>query len=101
MSYADHLAANRRLCILKGLIDDEGHGNESVIELNLLALGHHAGMTREYVREQLRFLEKTGAIEVDYYRDRVMVAHITSRGVAIAEGRITVDGVARPALGER
>lgn len=101
VSYADHLAANRRLCILQNLIEDGGHGSETVIEQFLLAQGHHAGLTRDYVRAQLKFLADIDALTIDYFRDRLMVAHVTERGVAIAQGRITVDGVETPPIGRR
>lgn len=101
MSYADHLAANRRLCILQNLVADEGHGSETAVEQSLRAQGHHAGLTREHVRELLKVLVSVDAITVDYYRDKLMVAHVTERGVAIAEGRITVDGVEKPPIGRR
>lgn len=101
MSYAEHLAANRRLCILQNLIEDSGHGSETAIEQTLLAQGHHAGMTRDHVRALLKFLADIDAVTIDYFRDRLMVAHITERGVAIAAGRITVDGVEPPPIGRR
>lgn len=101
MSYADHLSANRRLCILQNLIADEGHGSETAIEQALRGQGHHAQMTREHVRDLLKDLIAVDAITVQYYRDTLMVAHITERGVAIAEGRISVDGVEKPPIGRR
>ncbi len=101
MSYADHLKANRRLCILQNLIEDGGHGSETAIEQVLLASGHHAGLTRDYVREQLKYLAEIDAVSIDYFRDRLMVAHITERGVNIAQGRISVDGVEAPPVGRR
>lgn len=101
MSYADHLSANRRLCILQNLIADEGHGSETTIEQTLRGQGHHAGMTRQHVRDLLKDLVAVDAITVDYFRDTLMVAHVTERGVAIAEGRITVDSVEKPPIGRR
>lgn len=101
MSYAEHLAANRRLCILQNLVEDGGHGSETAIEQLLLAQGHHAGMTREHVRSLLKSLADVDAVTIDYFRDRLMVAHVTERGVAIAAGRITVDGVEPPPIGRR
>jgi hypothetical protein len=101
VSYAEHLAANRRLCILQNLIADEGHGSETAIEQALLGEGHHAGMTRDHVRSLLKDLVAVDAITVEYWRDSLMVAHVTERGVAIAEGRITVDGVEKPPIGRR
>lgn len=101
MTYADHLNANRRLCILQNLIADDGHGSETAIEQSLLAQGHHARMSRDHVRELLKDLVAVDAITVDYFRDTLMVAHVTERGVAITEGRITVDGVEKPPIGRR
>lgn len=100
MSYAERLDADRRLAILQLLVQDEGHSNESVIEVGLLDLAHRRGVDRAYVRDQLRTLEKAGAIRLEFYRDTVMVAHLTERGVAIADGRVRVDGISKPALGE-
>jgi hypothetical protein len=101
VSYAEHLAANRRLCILQNLVEDGGHGSETAVEQTLLAQGHHVGLTREAVRGLLRDLEKVGAVEIEWFRDKLMVAHVTERGAAIEAGRITVDGVEKPPIGRR
>lgn len=101
MSYADHLKANRRLCILQNLIEDGGSGSETAIEQILLASGHRFGLTRNYVRDQLKYLADVDAVSIEYFRDRLMVATITERGVNIAQGRITVDGVEAPPVGGR
>lgn len=100
MSYSEHLAANRRLCILKLLIEECGISNESVLELALRALGHHAGVDRPYVRAQLDFLEQAGCVRIEYFKDKVMVAHLKERGTAVARGAITIDGIAKPSIGE-
>lgn len=100
MSYRDVIDADRRLCILRLLLEDGGHGNESVLEKGLEALGHRAGLERTVVRGYLTFLETAGLVTVDFYRDKIMVASITARGVKVAKGQVTVDGVARPSPGE-
>lgn len=99
MSYRDVVDADRRLCMLRLLLEDGGHGNESVLEKGLEALGHRSGLERSVVRDYMRFLETAGLITVDYYRDKIMVAAITERGVKVARGQVTVDGVAQPSLG--
>ena len=99
MSYRDHIDADRRLCILRVLVEDGGSANESVLETVLEALGHRAGMERSVVRQYMRDLEKCGCITLDYYRDKIMVASITERGVKVARGQITVDGVKQPSPG--
>lgn len=100
MSYRELVAADRRLCILRLLLEDGGHGNERVLEKGLESLGHRAGLERSVVRGYLSDLEKTGCITVEFHRDKIMVASITERGVKVARGQVTVDGVAQPSPGE-
>ncbi|NBB51488.1 hypothetical protein GVN24_24695 [Rhizobium sp. CRIBSB] len=101
MSYAAHLAADRRLAVLENLIADGGSGSESAVKAMLEGLGHRIGITRETVRDLLKDLRERDLIEIEYFRDSLMVARITERGVDAAEGRITVDGVASPPIGRR
>jgi hypothetical protein len=100
VSYADKLAANRRLAILKLLMEARGSSNESVLEMALREMGHHAEMTRVYVRAQLTFLERAGCIRIEFFNDKVMVAHLTERGASVATGAIRCDGVAEPGFGD-
>lgn len=99
MTYAEILAADRRLCILKLLVEGGGRSNESVLQKGLEMLGHHAGLDRAYVREQLAFLERAGCIRIEYFADRVMVAHLNERGHSVAKGVITCEGIAAPEFG--
>lgn len=99
MSYAEHLAAERRLAVLQLLVEDRGQSNEQVLERALLAMGHSAGMTRAYVRALLTFLETVGCVTIEFFRDQLMVAKITDRGQAVARGSIDVAGIASPQLG--
>jgi hypothetical protein len=99
-AYAEALAANRRLCILKLLVEARGSSNESVLQLGLEQLGHRAGLDRPYVREQLRFLETAGCIRIEFFQDKVMVAYLTERGASVASGVIPCDGVAAPGFGD-
>lgn len=99
MTYAEELKADRRLCILRLLLEQEGSANDRVLEIGLLALGHRAGLDRAYVRDLIRFLETAACVTVEMFRDTVMVANLTDRGAAVAEGRIRCEGVARPSFG--
>lgn len=96
MTYAESLAANRRLAVLKLLIEDGGHSNESVLELALRELGHRKGLERDVVRQFLRDLEERACITIEMFRDKVMVAHITPRGRLAAAGDVSIDGIASP-----
>lgn len=99
MSYRDLVDADRRLVILELLMQDNGMGNERVLEAGLDQLGHRVGLDRASVRGHLKFLETAGCVTIDLFRDTIMVATITERGVKVAKGNITVDGVAKPTLG--
>lgn len=100
MSYAQTLAEHRRISILRVLMETGGKGNESILADALESLGLDAGLTRNVVREDLRFLERVGAIRIEWFGDSLAVAHILERGTDIARGRIVADGIKRPSLGE-
>lgn len=94
-SFADHLAADRRLALLRTLRDLDGHANESVLLDGLHLLGH-IRTTGDDVRADLDLLKAAGAITDSYFAGKVRVAHLTERGIDIAAGRIVIDGVKRP-----
>lgn len=100
MSYAELLAEDRRLAMLRLLVESDGSANESVLQSGLELLGHHAGLTREAVRKDLEFLNDRGLVRLEWFGDKVAVAHIKRRGVEVAEGRERVAGVKRPSIGE-
>lgn len=100
MKFAEALAEDRRLAMLKLLIESDGVANESVLTTGLSMLGHVAGLTRQAVRDDLKFLEDRALIRQEWFHDKVAIAHIQRRGVEVAEGRERVEGVKRPALGE-
>lgn len=99
MSYKDLVDADRRLVILDLLMQDNGMGNERVLETGLEMLGHRVGVDRAAVRDHLKFLETAGLVTIDMFRDIIMVATITERGAKVQKGNITVDGVSRPVPG--
>ena len=70
-----------------------------MLEKGLKALGHRVGVDRDVVREDLEFLKTAGCVVTEYFADKVVVAEITRRGVACAEGNIIVEGVAEPSIG--
>lgn len=97
--YREILSADRRLAILRLLVEAGGEAGESVLEKALHMLGHRAGVDRDQVRQDLRELETRDCVKVELFNDVVMVAAITRRGVSVAEGIISVEGVAKPAMG--
>jgi DNA-binding MarR family transcriptional regulator len=96
MSYADHLAENRRLAVLKLLVEECGHLNDSVLELALREIGHRKNLDRAAVRQLVKDLEERGCVTVEMVRDVVMVAHITQRGRLAAAGDVSIGGIASP-----
>lgn len=99
MNFSDALAEDRRLAILKLLIEAQGKANESVLRTGLGMLGHTAELTHENVRKDIDFLKERGCVNAEWFADTVVVAIITKRGVDVAEGRARIDGVKRPSIG--
>lgn len=97
--YEKNLSEHRRLAILRTLVGSQGNANESILRDALHDLGLRAGLTRQVVRDELRFLETCGALRLNWYGDTLAVATITERGVDITEGNARVDGIKRPSLG--
>lgn len=98
-TFAQILAEDRRLAILLIIRDAGGAANESVLRQGLEMLGHTAELTQDKVREELRFLEEAGCVRLDWFKDKVVVARITMRGIDCAAGQVRVEGVKRPSLG--
>lgn len=100
MKFSEALQQDRRLAMLRLMVEAGGTLNESVMRDGLEQLGHSNGLTADVVREDLRFLEKVGCLRIDWFADKVMIARILRRGVDCAAGAIRVEGVKRPSLGE-
>lgn len=96
-AYQQHLAEDRRLCILRLLHESGGSANESVLQAGLEQLGHR-GQPRETIREDIRFLLDAGLLVVEWFGS-VQVCTISRRGVDVAEGRIKVEGIKKPSIG--
>lgn len=97
--FKNHLQADRRLAILRLLVEAGGEAGESVLEKGLHMLGHRAGVDRDRVRRDLNDLKELACLEIDFFQGTIMVAAISQRGVSVAKGIIEVEGIARPAMG--
>lgn len=94
MSYAELIAADIRLVILRALAEDTGYShNESVLQSVLEVFGH--SISRDRIRTELNWLAEQGLVTL---RDAAgyLVATLTGRGADVAAGRVTVPGVKRP-----
>lgn len=97
-TYAEHLTEDRRLVILKLLLQSGGAGNDSVLLAGVRGTGH-VTTTRDDVRKDMEFLKDRDLISLEYVHETVRVAKIKERGVDVAEGRTVVEGVKKPSLG--
>ncbi len=92
--FAELLAADIRLVILRALQEDPGYShNESVLHGVLGALGHNVG--RDRVRTELAWLAEQGLVATEHVCG-VTVATLTQRGADVALGHAHVPGVKRP-----
>jgi len=96
-NFQEHLARDRRLCILRLLTETGGTANDSVLHTALESLGHRK-QPRSVIHEDIRFLQGVGLV-VDEWLSRVLIVTLTQRGVNVAEGREEVEGVKKPAIG--
>lgn len=100
MSFAEHLAEDRRLVHLRLLAEAPGYAaNESLLHTALSRFGHH--VSRDQVRGDLAWLAEQGLVTAESIGPGIglVVATITRRGLDAAHGRATVPGVKRPAPG--
>jgi len=95
MSYSAFTQRQRRFDALKLMHAGGGDANELVLLQALRELGYPRA-TRPQVREDLDYLREAGLIHLDFVNDTQAVGRITERGIDCVEGRIEVEGVARP-----
>lgn len=96
-SFKEHLAQDRRLCILRLLTETGGTANDSVLHTALEALGHRR-QPRSAIRADIQFLAQNGLVKEEWLKT-VLISTITERGVNVAEGREEVEGIKKPAIG--
>lgn len=96
-SFEKHLAANRRLVILKLLAGIAGYTtNEYLISEHLQ--DWHLPTSQDVVRSDMAWLHEQGLATVEIVGP-VAMAKITQRGLDVSAGRSIVPGVARPVPG--
>lgn len=94
MSYHRHLQEDRRLVILRLLLEANGHDlNSSILQSALADFGHNP--SRDLLHSELAWLEEQALIKTHRVTS-VLVARLTKRGADVARGRAVVPGVKRP-----
>lgn len=86
----DILTEDRRLVILRSLLDCNNEANESILQDCLDAYGHN--VSRDLVRGLIDWLAEQGLVTVESLSGFYVVT-ITGRGQDVAEGRAKVSGV--------
>ena len=93
-SFAEHVAADRRLMTLRLLEQAPDYrGNAFLLQNALAGFGHAVGMDR--LATDLSWLAEQDLVQVESVGG-VSIAKLTQRGLDVAEGRSMVPGVARP-----
>lgn len=97
MNYPEIVEADRRLVILKVLLDSAGYAcNEHLLGTLLGSFGH--AVSNDRVRTDLAWLLEQGLISVREVGG-VQIATLLQRGSFVATGVASVPGVKRPAPG--
>lgn len=93
MMFAELIAKDIRLVILRCMAEDGYSLNESILQSALEMFGHN--VSRDRVRTEMRWLEEQGLITIEDVAG-VLVGKLTGRGADIAAGRCRIDGVKAP-----
>lgn len=99
MSYAEHLAADRRLALLQLVIEDGGTSNDSSLLTAMRMIGHRQHLDQAALRGLLKDLEARDCVSIELVRDTIMVAKVTERGRMAAAGDVAIGGVSNPHKG--
>lgn len=88
------IAADVRLIILRELSAQPDYRlNDTLLSRVLETFGHRK--SRDYLRDQLRWLEEMGAVTLTE-AGTVLIAELTRRGRDHVERRVVIEGIARP-----
>lgn len=98
-SFAELQRADRRLVILRLLMEEHQYRASEMILWRALELFGHA-VALDVVRVDMDWLAEAGLLTVQTVAD-IHIATLTTHGLDAATGRATVSGVQRPAPGER
>lgn len=93
-TYAEYIVEDRRITILRILLDSMGYRvNEYLLSTTLDSLAHC--ISADQLRTELAWLHEQGLVKIDNIND-VQIAELTRRGQDVAQGRTVVPGVKRP-----
>ena len=94
LSFAELIAADIRLVILRALAEDSGYShNEAIIADILAAFGHR--VSRDRLRTELSWLAEQNLVGVEDVAG-LKIVKLTNRGLDVACGATECPGVKRP-----
>ncbi|MES1936699.1 VpaChn25_0724 family phage protein [Salinisphaera hydrothermalis] len=96
MSYAERVAADRRLVICRILNEAPGYkANSSILKGMLDEIGH--SVSRERVKADLDWMAEMGVVEIEELAiPGLHIVTLTQRGQDVATGSAQITGIARP-----
>ncbi len=96
MAMQQILEEDRRLVILRSMLDAGGSANDSILQTSLTGYGHR--VSRDIVKTQMYWLSEQGLISIEMLGS-CMIAKLTSHGQDVAEGLAVCPGVKKPRIG--
>lgn len=90
----DIIREEARLIILRDLFSQPNYSNRDVYLMQELE-SYSIKKSREWVREEMRYLERVGAVKITTIED-LMMARLLPKAVEHLEDRIIIEGVKRP-----
>jgi len=97
MSMSEIIVKDARLRILETLNEEPDRRSNSERLREELSLRFAITRPREWVNQELRFLEQMSAVSIVQYGD-VLIASLREKGLDHVEGRLAIEGVKRPSL---
>lgn len=99
MNFAEFQAQDRRLAILRALLEAAQYRiNSLLLQRYLEAVGH--AVSKDRLAQDLAWLAEQGLVKLEAADAAgLQVAELLPRGQDVAQGRATVPGVQRPAPG--
>lgn len=93
---SDYAKPERRLDILRLIVQEGGRSNDGSLLTAMRALGHRQFLDQAELRKLMRDCETRDCLTVSMLRDTVMIGDITERGRMAVRGDILIDGIASP-----
>ena len=87
--------ADRRLVILRTLVEYRGALNSSALESGIRAWGHKY-IDRDMILGDCKWLEVRGLVTLEELSSTVLEITVTPKGERAADGSEWVEGIARP-----